>query len=697
MPADGRGRFALRLGVVCFLLAAGGVSSLLAAGPRALRASTVTTATVVTSPAASVLVLRGHGWGHGLGLSQWGAYGYAKHGWTYDRILAHYYTGTTLGPAKVDDRPRAAGRRQEGDARLGRRLDRDRLDGSQGGARPGHARPEAEARGAGQAADSAADLHVEAAARRQRQAVPRQDPRAQRREDASGDRRARTRGVSERRRAGGDAVGLAARGAEGAGGRRALVCAGGPREGEGLRPLRRHAQPGVRRSRCRGAGDERRRRCDEGRSRALRRQGRQHALLLHLRRAHSLGRGDDRDRCPVPRLCPRPVRHGIAVSRLGARALRRGEGRQAVEAARAAGRPADDDRPVGPCEVRHRADRRRSPGDAHRLPAAHAARAALDVVHARAARTGSGREDDHLRRRRLADGLRARRGRRVAGSEDRCPGLDAGRRPAARRRRWVRDRLEATGGDAVPPRLRHGPRRAREDRRRAAGRRTGDRRRCARDDPPGARPALPCSCSSSRARCGRRLRPAPPTPAAPSASPRCSRRAPIASAAYRATASRPAFLLRSRCRETAARAGGRGTRTRAACLVARVRQHGAARGEAVVPRAGQRVVLLAGATEAVPDPGCGDRLGHRRRPSGSDGACRCREVVRRRLALPRHAGPRHVRRRGDRREPVQQRGDRRARVQRAARDREGRPGQTARSRSKARWRRFAGRSTRARA
>src|SRR6478735_3147183 len=99
MPADGRGRFALRLGVVCFLLAAGGVSSLLAAGPRALRVATVTTVTVVTSPAASVLVLRGHGWGHGLGLSQWGAYGYAKHGWTYDRILAHYYTGTTLGPA----------------------------------------------------------------------------------------------------------------------------------------------------------------------------------------------------------------------------------------------------------------------------------------------------------------------------------------------------------------------------------------------------------------------------------------------------------------------------------------------------------------------------------------------------------------------------------------------------------------------
>ena len=32
-----------------------------------------------------------------MGMSQWGAYGYALHGWTYAAILAHYYTGTTLG------------------------------------------------------------------------------------------------------------------------------------------------------------------------------------------------------------------------------------------------------------------------------------------------------------------------------------------------------------------------------------------------------------------------------------------------------------------------------------------------------------------------------------------------------------------------------------------------------------------------
>jgi stage II sporulation protein D len=32
-------------------------------------------------------------------MGQWGAYGYALHGWTYDKILAHYYTGTTLATA----------------------------------------------------------------------------------------------------------------------------------------------------------------------------------------------------------------------------------------------------------------------------------------------------------------------------------------------------------------------------------------------------------------------------------------------------------------------------------------------------------------------------------------------------------------------------------------------------------------------
>ena len=37
-----------------------------------------------------------YGYGHGVGMSQWGAIGYAYNGWSYDQILTHYYTGTEL-------------------------------------------------------------------------------------------------------------------------------------------------------------------------------------------------------------------------------------------------------------------------------------------------------------------------------------------------------------------------------------------------------------------------------------------------------------------------------------------------------------------------------------------------------------------------------------------------------------------------
>lgn len=42
-------------------------------------------------------VVHGHGFGHGVGMSQYGAYGYARHGFGYRSILAHYYQGTTIG------------------------------------------------------------------------------------------------------------------------------------------------------------------------------------------------------------------------------------------------------------------------------------------------------------------------------------------------------------------------------------------------------------------------------------------------------------------------------------------------------------------------------------------------------------------------------------------------------------------------
>ena len=43
-------------------------------------------------------VVEGTGNGHGRGLSQWGAYGWAvEHGWGWERILDHYYGGTVMG------------------------------------------------------------------------------------------------------------------------------------------------------------------------------------------------------------------------------------------------------------------------------------------------------------------------------------------------------------------------------------------------------------------------------------------------------------------------------------------------------------------------------------------------------------------------------------------------------------------------
>src|SRR5207245_11048064 len=55
---------------------------------------------------ASDLVIAGEGWGHGVGMSQDGALGYAQHGWSYRAILAHYYPGTAIGRAPAGARAR---------------------------------------------------------------------------------------------------------------------------------------------------------------------------------------------------------------------------------------------------------------------------------------------------------------------------------------------------------------------------------------------------------------------------------------------------------------------------------------------------------------------------------------------------------------------------------------------------------------
>ncbi len=48
----------------------------------------------------TTFAISGRGFGHGVGMGQWGALGLARRGATYDRILAHYYPGTTLGKAR---------------------------------------------------------------------------------------------------------------------------------------------------------------------------------------------------------------------------------------------------------------------------------------------------------------------------------------------------------------------------------------------------------------------------------------------------------------------------------------------------------------------------------------------------------------------------------------------------------------------
>jgi stage II sporulation protein D len=55
------------------------------------------TLTPVAAQGSVSWVVKGHGFGHGVGMSQYGAYGYAKHGKGYRFILDHYYRGTTLG------------------------------------------------------------------------------------------------------------------------------------------------------------------------------------------------------------------------------------------------------------------------------------------------------------------------------------------------------------------------------------------------------------------------------------------------------------------------------------------------------------------------------------------------------------------------------------------------------------------------
>jgi stage II sporulation protein D len=61
------------------------------------------TKTASTKPMSADVTfnVQGGGFGHGLGMSQYGAYNLAsKYNWNYQQILLHYYSGTQIGQIK---------------------------------------------------------------------------------------------------------------------------------------------------------------------------------------------------------------------------------------------------------------------------------------------------------------------------------------------------------------------------------------------------------------------------------------------------------------------------------------------------------------------------------------------------------------------------------------------------------------------
>ena len=57
-------------------------------------------ASATAADAATRHVIRGRGFGHGVGMSQYGAYGFAQHGRDFRDILGHYYRGTSVRRAR---------------------------------------------------------------------------------------------------------------------------------------------------------------------------------------------------------------------------------------------------------------------------------------------------------------------------------------------------------------------------------------------------------------------------------------------------------------------------------------------------------------------------------------------------------------------------------------------------------------------
>lgn len=78
-----------------YALSANGVGGI--AGYSAITEGGVIKSVNAESSGAQSYTVNGGGYGHGVGMSQWGARGMAENGFTYDQILNHYFTDIELG------------------------------------------------------------------------------------------------------------------------------------------------------------------------------------------------------------------------------------------------------------------------------------------------------------------------------------------------------------------------------------------------------------------------------------------------------------------------------------------------------------------------------------------------------------------------------------------------------------------------
>ncbi|WP_254786633.1 hypothetical protein [Cytobacillus oceanisediminis] len=62
------------------------------------KVSIQTASGIVTNEGSGItsVTLNGKGWGHRIGMSQYGAKGFAEKGWKAEQIITHYFKGTTV-------------------------------------------------------------------------------------------------------------------------------------------------------------------------------------------------------------------------------------------------------------------------------------------------------------------------------------------------------------------------------------------------------------------------------------------------------------------------------------------------------------------------------------------------------------------------------------------------------------------------